>query len=340
MGERKGRGARGGQRRSRRRSSLGRTLAQHALEIGALAASALVATVAGLGRAAGHFAGVGVWANLVPFTAAALAVGLGLAAVLLGWWRWRPSLAARARSAPLMVALAVGAAAGWWATRPSFSADLLQLRMVLGGTAEAERMAIVHQVFAAYRRADRRALVRMLERARPYEPIVHEAADAFGIDREVLIGIGAAESSFTPRDSADGGRGLFQITAPPAEAVAVVGRRLGVARPDPADARHNAWLAAATFQRYLAEMNGDLFLGLLAYNVGPRNGGLRSIMAQYGARDFVTVQPYLQHLPRDYPVRVLAAALAYRLWRADGGLPAYEVGDNAVRIQRLGVPGL
>ena len=87
-------------------------------------------------------------------------------------------------------------------------------------------------------------------------------------------------------------------------------------------------------------MGGDLFLGLLAYNIGPQNGGLRSIMAQYGARDFVTIQPYLQLLPRDYPVRVLSAALAYRLWRADAALPAYEIGDNAVRIQRIGVPGL
>jgi hypothetical protein len=45
-------------------------------------------------------------------------------------------------------------------------------------------------------------------------------------------------------------------------------------------------------------------------------------------------------LPRDYPVRVLSAALAYRLWRAEATLPAYETGDNAVRIQRVGVPGL
>jgi soluble lytic murein transglycosylase-like protein len=169
---------------------------------------------------------------------------------------------------------------------------------------------------------------------------VHEAAAAFGIDPEVLMGVGATESSFRPRESADGGRGLFQITAPPADAVAAVRSRLGIAAPDPDDPRQNAWLAAATLARYLADMRGDLFLGLLAYNIGPQNGGLRSIMAQYGARDFVTIQPYLQMLPRDYPVRVLSAALAYRLSRAEPELPAYEVGDNAIRIQGLGVPGL
>jgi hypothetical protein len=87
-------------------------------------------------------------------------------------------------------------------------------------------------------------------------------------------------------------------------------------------------------------MRGDLFLGLLAYNIGPKNGGLLTIMGQYGARDFVTIQPYLQHLPRDYPVRVLSAALAYRIWRREGTLPRYEEGSNALRIQKIGIPGL
>lgn len=318
----------------------GRIWLWYALEIVALSVTALVVTVASLGRAAGRFAGVGLWTHLVPFAGVAVVCGLGLALALRAWFGLRPWLAVRVAIAPALVAVAVAVTALWWVTQPTFQVDLLGLRTAVGGTAEAERMAITHQVFAAYRRADRQALARMLERARPYEPVVHEAAAAFGVDAEVLMGVGAAESSFRPRDSADGGQGLFQITAPPADAVAVVQRRLGVSKTDPADPRHNAWLAAATLQRYLADMGGDLFLGLLAYNMGPQNGGLRSIMAQYGARDFVTIQPYLKLLPRDYPVRVLAAALAYRLWRPNAELPAYEVGDNAVRIQRIGVPGL
>ncbi|MEO6028786.1 MAG: transglycosylase SLT domain-containing protein [Candidatus Binatia bacterium] len=312
----------------------------YALEGVALAGVALVLAVASLGQAADRFAGVGLWANLLPFAAVTVLFGLGVALALRQWIALRQYLVEWAPVAPAAAAgiLAVGAA--WWAAQPSFQVHLLRLRTTVGGTAEAERMAIAHQVFAAYRRADRRALSRMLERARPYEADVHEAAAAFGVDPEVLMGVGAAESSFDPRDSADGGRGLFQITTPPADAVAAVRHRLGVAKPNPADPKQNAWLAAATLQRYLTDMGGDLFLGLLAYNIGPQNGGLRSIMAQYGARDFVTIQPYLQLLPRDYPVRVLSAALAYRLWRTDAALPAYEVGDNAVRIQRIGVPGL
>ena len=90
----------------------------------------------------------------------------------------------------------------------------------------------------------------------------------------------------------------------------------------------------------MAEMKNDLFLGLLAYNIGPANGGLRFIMQQYGASDFTTIQPYLQTLPRDYPIRVLTYALAFRLWHLEGRLPAYEEGSNALSIQRIGIPGL
>jgi hypothetical protein len=63
-------------------------------------------------------------------------------------------------------------------------------------------------------------------------------------------------------------------------------------------------------------------------------------MQQYGATDFATIQPYLQTLPRDYPIRVLTYALAFRLWQKEGKLLAYEQESNAIRIQRMGIPGL
>ena len=181
---------------------------------------------------------------------------------------------------------------------------------------------------------------RILDRAGVFEPTILEAAKIYAIDPEILIGIGATESSFYPHDSKDGGRGLFQLTSPPQVAIDLVRKRLGVSELDPLNQRHNALVAAATMRHYLGQMHGDLFLGLLAYNIGPKNGGLRSIMKQYGARDFVTIQPYLQNLPRDYPVRVLSAALAYRVWRLEGKLPRYEEGANAVHIQGIGIPGL
>ncbi len=329
-----------GRQRRRARRSARSVWARSASEVAALAATALVGVLAALGWLADRVAGASPWWHLVLFAAGVLALGMGAAALLRGWLVARRWLARRGTALPVGAALSVAALALWLASGPAFHAQVASLRTLVGGRAETERLTLAHQVYAAYRRADLAALTRVLERARVYEPTVHEAAAAFGVDVEVLMGVGAAESAFYPRDSAGGGRGLFQITAPPAEAVAEVRRRLGVAELDPLNQRHNAFAAAATLRRYLDEMRGDLFLGLLAYNIGPRNGGLRAIMEQYGARDFATIQPYLNTLPRDYPIRVLSAALAYRLWRTEGRLPRYEDGTNAQHIQGVGVPGL
>ncbi|MBI1813967.1 MAG: transglycosylase SLT domain-containing protein [Deltaproteobacteria bacterium] len=327
-------------RRRRRRRSGWQSLLRNVLEAVALLAAGLIGVITAVGRAADRFTGSGVWTHLLPFAGAVLLLAVGTAVVLGVWLVVRAWLARWFTPAPLILAFAIAGGAGWFATLPVFDLELVHLRTLIGGSADAERRAIAHQVFAAYRRGDRVEVQRMLERARGYEGIIHAAAEAFGLDPEVLIGLAATESSFEPRDSADGGRGLLQITAVPEDATRDVQHRLGVAQVDLRDARQNAWLAAATMRRYLDDMQGDLFLGLLAYNIGPHNGGLRAIMEQYGARDFVTIQPYLQHLPRDYPVRVLANALAARVWRREGRLPAYEEGNNAARIQRLGIPGL
>jgi hypothetical protein len=297
----------------------------------------LVLVILALGQGAptaSERAGTGV----LTAALAVLVVGVAAAFALRGWFALRPRLERWGLLLPVIVATAAGAIV--LATRPAFDESTERLRAWLGGPAEVQRQAIAHQVYAAYRRSDLAGVLRILERARVYEPTVHEAAAAFDVDAEVLMGVAAAESSFYPRDSRDGGRGLFQITQPPDDAVAAARRHLNVRKLDPLNQRHNAFVAAATLRRYLTDMRGDLFLGLLAYNIGPRNGGLRSIMSQYGATDFVTIQPYLQLLPRDYPIRVLSAALAYRLWRRDGTLPRYEEGSNARRIQRVGVPGL
>jgi hypothetical protein len=306
----------------------------------AVLVTALVLVTMGLGRFAARFAGDRLWVHLLPFAATVLVIGVVVAGGLRGWLAARAWLATRHVRLPLAVAGTLGIAAMIATCHPAYRADVANLRHAVGGSVEAQRTTLAHQVYAAYRRSDLRAIERMLERAKAFDPTVHEAADAFGIDGEVLMGIAAAESSFRPRRSADGGQGLFQITAPPAGAVADAKRALGVGELDLTDARQNAFVAAATLRVYYDQMQGDPLLTLLAYNIGPRNGGLVTVMQEFGARDFVTAQPYLKDLPRDYPVRVLAAALAYRLWRADGRLPRYEQGRNATRIQAVGIPGI
>lgn len=310
-----------------------------ALECSGLAAVLLTVVVVALGLGAERFAGTGLLANLLPFAGGVLALLVIGALGLIGWWRLRGWLLRRASGAPAWAALLLALAVGTVLLRHDLSSVYRDFRTLVGSTEEAERVTIAHQVYAAYRRATPAQLQQLMVRAESYNVPIGAAAAAFGLEPNLLYGLAACESSFLPRDSRDGGRGLFQITRVPAFILAEARSKLGGAAIDLADARHNAFVAAATLQYYLKQMRGDLFLGLLAYNIGPANGGLHFIMQQYGARDFVTIQPYLQQLPRDYPIRVLSYALAFRIWHTEKRLLAYEEGGNASRIQNLGIPG-
>ena len=329
-----------GRRRKRRKRNAKPAWPWLSVEVAALVAGLLGGGLLALGVLAARFRGGGLWTNLVPFTAAALLLGTAATLLARTWLAARPWMLERSRALPagLAVTLALGVAA--LAASPRSGTGIAALRLITDAPAEAQRQAIEHQVYAAYRRSNLNAMARMFERARIYESAVEDAAGTFRVSPEILMGIAATESSFYPRDSQDGGRGLFQITAPPASAVAAVREQLDGAKPDPLNQQHNAMLGAATLRVYVEQMHGDPFLALLAYNIGPRNGGLVSIMQQYGATDFVTIQPYLKDLPRDYPIRVLSAALAYRLWKHEGSLPPYQDEGNARRVQAIGVPGM
>jgi len=326
--------------RPRRPRSPRREWGLAALEATALGVAALIVVIAALGQFAEWFVGAGLWRHLLPFAAAVLGLAIVAGIAIWSWCAARRPIVERVPWAPALLSLVVAAASGWFAFQPAFARNLHQLQALIGGQAAAERAAIAHQVYAAYRRANLMYWRQLFERAQRYTSTVEAAAAEFDLDPALLMGVAAAESAFQPRRSADGGRGLFQITAPPAAAARAARSALQVDEIDLANDRHNAYVGAATLRIYLDQMRGDLFLGLLAYNIGPANGGLQAIMERYGARDFVTIQPYLQQLPRDYPIRVLSAALAYRLWHRDGQLPRYEEGDNAEHIQATGIPGL
>lgn len=293
-----------------------------------------------LGSSAHSFSGSDFFASLLPFAAGVAFWVILAAALLLIWIKWRRWLRNRSISLPAVLAMSLSGGMIWYIFHDGYIPAVNHLRNLVGGKQQAERMTLEHQVYAAYRRHGVPQLQKMIKRAAVYNSDITQAAAAFGLDKHVLLGLAAAESSFRPRTSHDGGRGLFQVTAVPKSILQDVSERLAVKNLDISNPRHNAFIAAATLKHYLAEMKGDLFMGLLAYNIGPRNGGLRFIMQQYGANDFVTMQPYLQQLPRDYPIRVLSYALAFKLWQQDGKLPAYQKGDNAVHIQRVGIPGL
>lgn len=293
-----------------------------------------------LGYSANWFSGSRFFSNLLPFALGVLLLILVAALFLLGWWKLRKYCQRKSVFASPIIASCLALVMVWFSMQDSFIQGLTHYRTLVGGKSEASKMTLAHQVYAAYRRLDQAQLQLLVQRAQSYHSEIEEAAKAFNLDAQLLAGIAATESSFLPRPSKDGGQGLFQITAVPSAVTTRVIKLMQSPKLDLNNPRHNAFLAAATYKYYLAEMHDDLFLALLAYNIGPKNGGLRFIMQQYGAHDFVTIQPYLQQLPRDYPIRVLCHALAFRIWQQTGKLLGYEEEHNALRIQRMGVPGL
>ena len=309
-------------------------------EVLGLVITAVSAIMVLLGYSANRFSGTSFINSLLPFAIGVLGLILATTGLLIGWWKLRKWLQNRALLLPSILSIGIALVMGWFSMQDQFALARGHFRTLVGGKQEAGRVTIAHQVYAAYRRYDPAQLQRLVDRAKEFNPVISEAAKEFDIDPNLLQGIAATESSFLPRDSVDGGRGLFQITRVPKAVVKQAGEHLAEQKLSLLNPRHNAFIAAATLKYYLAEMNDDLFLGLLAYNIGPANGGLRFIMQQYGATDFVTIQPYLQELPRDYPIRVLSYSLAFRLWQKEGKLLPYEEGKNALHIQRIGIPGL
>ncbi|MDR3090071.1 MAG: lytic transglycosylase domain-containing protein [Desulfobulbaceae bacterium] len=336
-----GRGKKNGGNKTRPHSTRRFSVTALIVECVALLIIGLVTTVATLGFAAKRFSGLSPTANLLPFAAAVLALVVGCALFLTLWFlarRWllrlHPSLAAA-----LTLILAV--TCGYTAAHPKFFSMYEQFRTMVGGREEVARRQLAHQIYASYRRIAPHDATAMLTREKLHDPAIREAAATFHLDADLLAGLAAVESSFLPRPSADGGDGLFQITSIP-QAIRDEAKRRSrqTARQPFEDQRENAFFGAATLAHYIHLMDGDVFLGLLAYNIGPKNGGLLSIMRQYGARDFVSIQPYLQRLPADYPIRVFAWSLLFRVAGASDGHLPYQDGANAARIQTLGIPGL
>lgn len=293
-----------------------------------------------IGYLANHFSGTNVIIHLLPFSIGLIAFILLAAWLLKFWGQYRLSLIKKWRYSPLFYSMAICSIILYVIDQQAYWQQIQHFKNLVGGKQLVQSENVAHQVYAAYRRLEPKLEMQLISRAQAYRIPIQEAAKHYGLDPDLLMGIAATESSFLPRDSFDGGHGLFQITAVAGFIQQETRELLAVKQLDLHNTKHNAYLAAATLKFYLSQMHQDLYLALLAYNIGPRNGGLRFIMDQYHAHDFVSMQPYLQTLPRDYPIRVLSHALAFRLWQKQGKLLAYQEAQNAQFIQTLGIPGM
>ncbi|WP_205747754.1 transglycosylase SLT domain-containing protein [Desulforhopalus sp. IMCC35007] len=293
-----------------------------------------------LGYVSNRFSGTDFIHSLLPFAGGIFAIVVLVSILLSVWKRVRRWLQGRSQYLPVSIVLGLTLMVCGFIPHQYFTRAFGYYRTLVGGKEEAGRVVLAHQVYAAYRRLDTAPLEKMIARAEPFSTAIDAAAAAYELDPDLLKGLAATESSYLPRKSADGGHGLFQITRVPTSVTEEISKRFPTKSRDLSEPRYNAFLGAATLRYYLAEMNDDLFLGLLAYNIGPANGGLRFIMQKYGVTDFTTIQPYLLQLPRHYPTRVLSYALAFRIYRKEGRLLPYAEGKNALSIQALGIPGL
>lgn len=293
-----------------------------------------------LGHFGNTFSGTDLLGSLLPFAVGILLLVVGGILLFTFWRKIRSRLRQWSHGLPA-ASVAVTAVLLVIVIPRS---DLIQAygyyKTLVGAKEEAKITTIRHQVYANYRRLGVSQVEKMIVRAKPFISDIEDAAVTYGLEPELLKGLAATESSYLPRKSTDGGDGLFQITQVPQKVRKEVDSRFEKVERKLNNSRYNAFLGAATLAHYLKEMDNDLFLGLLAYNMGPANGGLRFIMEQYGAKDFTTIQPYLHRLPRDYPIRVLSYGLAFLVYDQFGKVLPYEENDNAMTIQRMKVPGL
>lgn len=329
-----------GKKKTKQKNTLLKDFLLLGLEGVGLAIIGMAAIIVLLGHFGNRFSGTDFISSLLPFAGGILSFSIFASLALSVWKRLRRWLKKKSPQLPPVIVLVLTLLVCSFVPQAHFTQAYGYYRTLVGGKEEAGRVALAHQVYAAYRRLDIVPLGKMINRSEQVSKVIEEAAEVYAIDVDLLKGLAAAESSYLPRKSKDGGQGLFQITRIPTSVTEDVNRLFPKNSREMTDPRYNAFLGAATLRHYLNEMNKDLFLGLLAYNIGPANGGLRFIMEQYGVTDFTTIQPYLLRLPRDYPIRVLSYALAFRIDRKEGRLLAYEEGKNALSIQAFGIPGL
>lgn len=107
------------------------------------------------------------------------------------------------------------------------------------------------------------------ERIAAVDPWVTQAAARHDLDPDLIRGVIWVESRYVARaKSPAGARGLMQLMPPTASALA---QKLGMAHPNPYDPEFNIAAGSLYLREMIARYDGDIALGLSAYNAGPGN---------------------------------------------------------------------
>jgi soluble lytic murein transglycosylase-like protein len=117
----------------------------------------------------------------------------------------------------------------------------------------------------------------------PYDDLIIEAANAYGLDPQLIRSIVQVESAFNPMAvSRAGAKGLMQLRPP-------LARELRVRNPF--DPRQNLMGGARYLRRLLDMHEGDIRLALASYNAGPGN-----VMRYRGVPPFRETQKYVKRI--------------------------------------------
>jgi soluble lytic murein transglycosylase-like protein len=116
-----------------------------------------------------------------------------------------------------------------------------------------------------------------------YDDLIAEAAEAFGIDEELIHAVIRTESAFNPlAESPVGAQGLMQL-------MPALQKDMGVTNPF--DPRQNIMAGAKYLKRLLESHSGNVSLALASYNAGPGN------VAKYkGIPPFQETQNYVKKI--------------------------------------------
>lgn len=161
-----------------------------------------------------------------------------------------------------------------------------------------------------------------------YQRYLKSAADFYNIDEAILYGLMVVESGLNRKAvSPRGARGLLQIIlSHHPEAMKKAADFCNADKYDPDNACHSIFAGADIFDEYLDLANGSVPDALLYYNRGPNARDFKNLRNDRIADGYFLQRPYMEPGAeyRDFPLKVMANALAYKSYQKFGKVLALQ----------------